>query len=385
MTCKIKFKHGRYYAIFRYYENDRRKERWFALDQFDQKNHKEAYMELQTKKDDLIDELETQDTFIGYLKSWIKYKRNFIEKSTWESYCMVIDKHIIPYFSRFHFKLTDIKPRHIRDYYQYMHTQGRVDGKGQGLSIATLVKHSIIFKGVFDEAVLDEYIAVNPAARVKMPAINTPSVKPNFLTSEQAKELLQAFENTRLYSLVYVTLSYGLRRSEVLGLRWRAIDFENNTITINHAVVKNLTIEAKDTTKTENSMATYNLMDNVKQVLLEQKAYQDHCKEVMKSAYKDNDYVFTWENGKLYLPDYITRTFQKVLKEHNLPVMRFHDLRHSTASLLYDNGMSLKDVQMWMRHANIDTTSDIYTHITENRKLIMSQNISTLFDNMAAK
>lgn len=385
MTCKIKFKHGRYYAIFRYYENNKRKERWFALDQTQLGDQDKAYMELQAKQDKLINELETQDTFIGYLKSWIQYKKDFIEKSTWESYCTVINKHIVPYFSKFHYKLNDIKPRHIRDYYQYMHNHGRVDGKGEGLSIATLVKHSIILKGVFDEAVLDEYITVNPAARVKMPAKNVPIVKPKFLTPEQAKELLKAFENTRLYSLVYVTLSYGLRRSEVLGLRWRAIDFENNTITINHTVVKNLTIEAKDTTKTENSMATYNLMDNVKQVLLEQKAYQDHCKEVMKTGYQDNDYVFTWEDGKLYLPDYVTRTFQKVLKAHNLPMMRFHDLRHSTASLLYDNGMSLKDVQLWMRHSHIDTTSDIYTHITENRKLNMSQGVSTLFDNIINK
>ena len=97
----------------------------------------------------------------------------------------------------------------------------------------------------------------------------------------------------------------------------------------------------------------------MKKVLLQER---DRRRERMKELgrqYKKSDYVFTWEDGTLNRPDYTTRSFQRVLKKHNLPKMRFHDLRHSTASILYDKGWDLKDIQSWLRHSSIDVTSDI--------------------------
>lgn len=381
MNAFLRYRHGCYYGVFRFYDNNTRKEKWFKLTITDKNLMNEAQMELQNRQTELERQIETDDSLVGYLKKWLLYKKDFIERSTWETYSIVVNKHIIPYFSKLHLKLDEVKPHHIKDYYQYMYTKGRVDGRGSGLSVASLIKHGIVLKGMFNDAVLDEYVLSNPASKVKMPAKNIPSIKPKFLTADQANKVIKAFEGHRLYPIVYITLYYGLRRSEILGLRWGAIDFENNTMTINHTVVKQLTIEAKDKTKTESSCATYALMDKVKELLLKQRDYQDECRKLMGKEYKESDYVFTWEDGRLYLPDYITRSFQKVLKAHNLPVIRFHDLRHSTASILYDNGWEIKDIQLWLRHSSIDVTSDIYTHITENRKLAMTSSLNGVFDN----
>ena len=122
------------------------------------------------------------------------------------------------------------------------------------------------------------------------------------------------------------------------------------------------------------------LIDDVREALLEQRKRQQENKEKYGAAYKDSDYIFTWEDGTLYRPDYVTRGFQRVLKAHGLPMMRFHDLRHSTASILYDKGWDLKDTQSWLRHSSVEVTGDIYTHITEARRARMAAELNSTFD-----
>ena len=148
---------------------------------------------------------------------------------------------------------------------------------------------------------------------------------------------------------------------------------------VEHTVVKNLTVEYKDKTKTKTSMGTFPLLEDVKEVLLKLKDKQHDNQKIFGNTYKESDYVFKWQDGKLYRPDYITRSFQIVLKRHGLKIMRFHDLRHSTASILYDMGWELKDIQDWLRHADIETTGNIYTHISESRKQVSAKSLEKTF------
>lgn len=110
--------------------------------------------------------------------------------------------------------------------------------------------------------------------------------------------------------------------------------------------------------------------------MLQQKALQDDYRACFGEAYQDDDYIFTWPDGSIFAPNYVTSAFQRVLREKKLPAMRFHDLRHSTASILYDIGWDLKDIQSWLRHADISVTADIYTHISENRKFKMAEGLN---------
>jgi integrase len=164
-----------------------------------------------------------------------------------------------------------------------------------------------------------------------------------------------------------------------LSLKWSAVDFENELIEINHTVVRGLTIEYKNKTKSQTSMRTYPLLADVKELFLKLKERQAENRKIFKKEYIESDYIFTWQDGRLYRPDYVTNAFQRVLKKHGLRRIRFHDLRHSTASILYDMGWSLKDIQDWLGHADIETTGNIYTHISNQRKQIQAKTLERTF------
>ena len=143
---------------------------------------------------------------------------------------------------------------------------GRCDGKQGGLSRVSVRKHLNVLKQAFSDAVLYDVLHQNPAACVKLPRVPPVSQDVQFLSAEQAKTLLAAFDGTfRL--LVMMTLYYGLRRSEVIGLRWSAIDLDGGTISISHTVVKNCTIVRKDRTKTESSRRCFQLFPDVRAAL----------------------------------------------------------------------------------------------------------------------
>ncbi|MBR4336323.1 MAG: site-specific integrase [Clostridia bacterium] len=382
MKVSLKIKGDRYYAVINYKERSEYKQKWIALGLPAKNNKRKAEEMLEEIKREYSDGYQAPAgdmMFTSYIKRWLASKKPCVELSTWEGYQIYAERHIIPYFDPLRLSLREVKPRDIQAYYQYKYTQGRLDGKEGGLSIPSIRKHAIVIKEVFDDAVLEDLVLRNPAVGVRMPAKNTSTRERVFLTEESANELLRAFEGHPLQPLVYVALYYGLRRSEVLGLRWSAIDFDHDKISINHTVVKNKTIVRKDTTKTQCSFHTYLLIKDVKDVLL-RRLEEVHQREAeLGGTYTKTDYVFTWDDGRLLRPDYITKAFQKVLEQHGIPHMRFHDLRHSTASVLYDKGWDLKDIQIWMRHSSIDVTSDIYTHITANRKSKMAQTLNSLF------
>lgn len=380
MTVTLTIKNNRYYAVVNYKEEDQYKQKWIALGLPVKNNKRKAEAMLDEIKKDFQERYSTPAgdmLFVIYIKQWLQRKKPLIQLSTWEGYEIYVTRHIIPYFEPLKLSLRDLRPQHIKGYYEFKYTEGRLDGKPGGLSVASIKKHALVIREALADALLDEYITRNPAEGVKLPAKDIVKRERVFLDAEQANQMLRAFNGHPLQALVYVTLYYGLRRSEVLGLRWSAVDFERGTLTVNHTVVKNKTIVRKDTTKTQSSYHTYWLINDVRDALLAQREFQNNNRKIFGDAYKDSDYIFTWDDGTLYRPDYITRGFQRVLKAHGLPIMRFHDLRHSTASILYDKGWDLKDSQSWLRHSSVEMTGDIYTHIKEARKAKMAEQLNT--------
>lgn len=266
--------------------------------------------------------------------------------------------------------MADLSARHIKDYINHLRTNGRLDGKKGGLSDASVKKHLSVLKQALNEAVIFGYISHNPAAPVKIRRSQRPySEKVVMMTASEAQKVIDAFKEHPLRPVVVLAFYYGLRRSEVLGLRWSAIDFERNELRIEHTVVKSLTIEAKDSTKTVSSRAVYDLLPDVRKMLL----------EMYEKRPPDTEYIHVWPDGRFFRPDYITRGFQRQLKRAGLPRMRFHDLRHSTASILFDRGMSVEDVKNWLRHDDIETTSNICLHYGRGRKKLISNEMNGMF------
>ena len=198
----------------------------------------------------------------------------------------------------------------------------------------------------------------------------------DFINAAQLEEMFKIFKGDPAEFGVIAASFYGLRRSEVLGLRWDAIDFEEKTITIRHTVNETridgkYTLVLADTTKTKSSYRTLPLVAPFEAILKRMKAEQEENRKLCGNCYCQDylGYIYVNELGELIKPGYLSSHVPAVLKEHNMPPIRFHDLRHSCASLLFSQGVSLKEIQAWLGHSTIGTTANIYTHLDENNKL----------------
>ena len=197
-----------------------------------------------------------------------------------------------------------------------------------------------------------------------------------FYDSAEVQKLFEAAKGSKLEIPIFLGAFYGLRRSETIGLKWDAIDFQNDTITIRHTVVScyidgKRVQKAQDITKTKSSMRTLPLIPAFKELLQHKKQQQDEFQRMCGKSY-DKDYlayICVDEMGKLLSPHYLTEAFAKLLKTHGLRKIRYHDLRHSCASLLLANGVPMKQIQEWLGHSDISTTANIYSHLDYKSKL----------------
>ena len=302
-----------------------------------------------------------------YIQLWLsdKKKNMEIEETTIDGYESICKNHLIPYFKKSELTVERATYRDIQEFFDYEHRKGN-KATGKGLSSKSLHDILKILSMIFRSARRDKLVYDNPCEYVKLPKLD--KKEPRILTGEQIDKLFSALKDEDIYPVVFITIIYGLRRSEVLGLQWSSIDFDNMTVSIRHTVVQNKKIVAKDRTKTDSSRRIYPMNEEIKNLLLKQKETAEENKRNFGADYFDSDYVFTWEDGQPLRPDYVTRKFKKTLEKNNLPDIRFHDLRHSCASFLVSNGFQLKDIQEWLGHADISTTANIYAHLYFGRK-----------------
>lgn len=160
------------------------------------------------------------------------------------------------------------------------------------------------------------------------------------------------------------------------GLRWSSIDFDEDVIYVNHTAIKiKGETHYQDKCKNESSFRQLPLSKTMKKYLMELKQSQEQNKCLYGNTYVDSEYVCRWDDGNPITPDYLTHHFQVVLSNNSLSYIRFHDLRHSSASNLLRLGFSLKEIQEWLGHANISITADIYSHLEFDSKKRMADRL----------
>ena len=379
MNAYIEEKKGYLYVKLTYNVNGERKFKTIATG-LKAKGNKSL---LKSKLDDYIrayEYLETgctedEQTLMGYIDKYLNEHKDEIELSTYEAYTTVVEAHIRPYFGPKRLKLYEITPKTIADFYSYLHTSGN-HRTGGGLSASSIKKSATVLKLSLNNARIVGLIDNVPTDGVKIPkGGGKKQPKKVYMNKDDAKKVLDVFKGHMLYPIVYMTLFYGLRRSEIIGLKWENIDFDNDTFEIKSTIVRCKSLIEKDRTKTDDSNAQYELLPRFKEILLNIKARSEGNKQLLGSAYQDRGYVFCWDNGDFIKPDYVSKTFKETITKAGLPPMRYHDLRHSTASILFDMGWDIEKIKNWLRHSDIRTTSNVYTHISKDRKKIMAKEI----------
>lgn len=362
-------KKGYFYMVLSYPDaTGKRKTKWFPTKLPVKGNKKKAEaMLMETRKTFVPEDKPITDDmlFSDFMLQWLEIAKPTIALTTYSSYANMGKGVVIPYFEKREIMLSELKPTDIQTF--YMEQLKRVKA-------STVIHYHVIIHKALKYAVKIELLDSNPADKIERPKVD--KFIGSFYDSDEVEKLFKAAKGTRLEIPIFLGAFYGLRRSEVLGLRWDAIDFQNNTITIKHTVTscnidgKHIQV-AQDTTKTKSSMRTLPLVLIFKEKLLSLKEQQAEYKRLCGRCYDKRylDYICVDEMGTLISPHNLTSAFPKLLEKNNLRKIRFHDLRHSCASLLLANGVPMKQIQEWLGHSDFSTTANVYAHLDYNSKL----------------
>jgi len=302
--------------------------------------------------------------FADFMELWLDAIKPEIKLTTFGGYQLNVQKSIAPYFRKRRILLCELTADDINEFYTEQLKR---------VKAMTIHKYHANISKALKYAVEKRYIEYSIMDRVKRPKLERFSGK--FLKQSEAMELIEAVKGHRLELGVVLGTFYGLRRGEIVGLRWESINFEANTITIEHTVTETCVDGKKilvvgDTTKTKSSFRTLPLVPAIRARLLEVKAEQDSNRKLCGKSYNkvESAYIYTDALGNRIRPDYLSCRFPKFLESNGFRRMRFHDLRHSCASLLLANGVSLKQIQDWLGHCDFAITANTYAHLDFSSK-----------------
>ena len=375
----LTLKNGRYYAVLNYRNaGGQRKTKWIALGLPEKGNKRKAEAELARIRAEFEPPKEVGDPssdmlFADYLLEWLEIAKGRLAVATYSSYAAMIKKPVGPYFRQRNLTLRELEARHLQMFYSEMLRKVKPN---------TVIHYHAIIHSALKYAVKTDMLVQNVADKVDRPKKN--SFQPVFLSAEEMQKMFEALRGTKLELPVLVAAFYGFRRGEVLGLKWDAIDFERGTISVIRTVTT-ITLDGKQTeieqqsAKTKSSLRTLPLIGSFREYFLQVKEAQELNKQICGNCYNHeyDGFVFVDELGERMRANYLTSAFPKFLESHGLRRMRFHDLRHSCASLLLANGVPLKHIQEWLGHSDFTTTANIYAHLDYKSKITSAQAMET--------
>ncbi|MBE6617993.1 MAG: site-specific integrase [Ruminococcaceae bacterium] len=396
ITGHLTERNKKWYAVINLYDTKgRRKEKWTSLD-LDAKrgtkteathrmneilakyNTGELYLMESLSKAERERKQSANMLLSDYLVEWLEQYKPNIAILTYQGYKMMVDTRMVPYFSDTGISVKDTTGDDLNEYYYYLYKEG--------LTGATAQRHHSLLHLAFKNAVKRRIITTNPCDQADRPKAT--QYIGSYYNADELKTMIEKFDGDPMRLPVILTAYYGLRRSEVLGLKWDAIDYSEKKIVIRHKIIEVNTPNGKDTKgmdvlKTKSSYRTLPLIPYIEEVLNEEKVRQAEYRKIMRSLYNEeyNEYICVDALGNLIKPQYITEHFKFVLRKNNMKVIRFHDLRHSCASLLLANGVPMKMIQDWLGHSDMSTTANIYAHIDSASKLASANTIGNALAN----
>ena len=312
------------------------------------------------------------------------WKRDYASKelapSTYKRYCRILETRLLPYFG--HFYINKIKPTDIMHFYDLLSRDTQlVRKKGNNgkktlkpLSGKTILEHHRLLRAMLHRAVYWQLIVSNPAERVQPPRAKKP--KRRSYDDEQTKILLEnleklTVEDTKYKVAIILTIFTGVRLGELMGLEWQDVDFRNGIISINRSsqYLSDMGVFTK-VPKTESSIREIAIPEFIISLLEEYKLWYEEQKSLYGELWTNSDRLFVQADGKPMHPSSISKWFVKYVGTIGLPVINFHGLRHTNASLLVAQNIDIAVVSARLGHAQISTTLDFYVHplLSHNRK-----------------
>ncbi len=379
ITGSLQKKKGLYYAVLNLYDDyGKRKPKWIPTGYTIKGNKKKAEEKLEQFKieyeqkskkqlrDPNIYDKYKNILFCDYMLEWLEKQKGKVEQTTYIGYEQVIKGRLYKYFKAKKIKLVDLKPKHIQDFFDLLFSEG--------LSGNTIKHYRANISKALKSAVITEIIDSNPAT--KLEPIKVKEYTADYYTQDELLNLMEIIKTTPIELPVVIAGVYGLRREEVIGIKWNAIDFNDKTLTIRHTIgrgkIDGVTqFIFKDRSKSDSGYRTLPLFDFIADLLKEYKNKYEENKKFFGNTYVNdyNEYICLMENGELMKPGFLSQKFSEILDKNNLRHIRLHDLRHSCGTLLVRNSVPLKDIQIWLGHSNFQTTLR-YAHAdVENKRI----------------
>lgn len=378
-------KNGMFYVVLNYRdENGKRKTPWISTNLPVKGNKKRAENFMMDVRRNFvppnvqrIEEREAMQKgdilFTDFLLKWLRVAKSTVKLTTYASYEMMATRIIIPYFETLNIKLKELTTEDIQEFYS---------AQLERVSANTVIHYHAVIHRALKYAVKIKTIQSNPAVNVERP--RKEKFIGSFYDKKEINTLFDIIQGHPLEVAIKLAAFYGLRREEIIGLKWTAIDFENNTLTIQHTVTecnldgKHIEV-ASDTAKTDSSLRTMPLVTNFREMLLAKKEKQEHYRKLCGRSYCKEylDYIFVNEMGERWKPRYLSDGFKRILEQNGLRRIRFHDLRHTCASLLLANNVPMKKIQEWLGHSEFSTTANIYAHLDYQSKISSAEAMLT--------
>ncbi len=395
VTASIQGKGKKYYqAYLQYKENGQQKYKTkttgIAVNGGSKKIAKERaeeirqQFELELNAPETSAEEKAELLFGDYMLQWLETEKPNIQDTTSSGYEGNV-KRTSKYFNDLGITLKDLKTSDIQKYYNYLQ---QPDKNGKSIKYNTVKRYHANIRKALEDAVQLDLIESNPASKIKHKKVEQ-YIAPHY-NQQELEQLFEIAKGNQLELHILIAAYYGLRREEVVGLKFDNINFDTNTISISHIVTETsvngkFQMVQKDRTKNKTSCRTLPLIESIRQLLLEEQERQKQNKKIYGNSYKNKDnYILVREDGSLIRPGCVTTNFTKLIEENGLKKITFKDLRHSCASLLLAYGINMKQIQEWLGHSNFSTTANIYSHLEEDTKQITANAIVTAFEKKSA-
>jgi len=290
-------------------------------------------------------------TVADLLRQWLDgYVKTNCSERTLDGYRAIIEHHLIPAVG--HYQLRQLNQQHIQAYY----------GKAlEKLSSRTVHHQHRVLSQALKYGVRQGYIGRNPCELVDPPSPRGKTMRT--LTESEVIDLLISAEGSYYYPVIYTALSTGLRQAELLGLRWRDIDIASRSLSVNQTLYKRRGVVQFNEPKTAHSRRRVAMTPKLAEFLSEYRLERERLYHQIGKTTSLDDLVFANYEGKPIDPSLLSHTFARIVRKAGLQEVRFHDLRHSFASLMLLRGVAPKVISEALGHSSVAFTMDVYSHI----------------------